>query len=109
MNRLPGPSPRILVSPSVGRMATRQLVRARKTPSATTMRRTALGRAPIACMTPNSRVRSRMLALIVVARPMAPTTPKGKGAAQQDHDDGACVALGGGLAAADRCCGVDSG
>jgi hypothetical protein len=66
------------------------------------MRRTAIGSAPTACMTPNSRVRSRTLAVIVEASPITPTTPKGRATPQQDQDDGTQVTLGDGLAAADR-------
>jgi hypothetical protein len=33
----------------------------------------------MACMAPNSRVPSRMLALIVEANPITPTTPQGEG------------------------------
>src|SRR5262245_42133027 len=74
-NRLPSPAPRRAVRPSVGNAATIRLATARKTPSAVTIRRTLAGRAPIACMTPNSRVRSRTLALMVDASPIPPITP----------------------------------
>lgn len=52
-----------------------QLAKAMKIPSETTMRRTAAALAPMACVTPNSRVRSSTLVLIVEASLTHPTTP----------------------------------
>ena len=79
MNMLPSPAAITAVRASVGRAAATQPAIAMKIPSKITDRRTTAGRAPMACMMPNSRIRSRTLALMVEAKPDA---------ADQAHGDG---------------------
>ncbi len=74
-NRLPSPVSMIAVRRRARTTATTQDETAMKTPSATTMRRTVEADAPIALITPNSRVRSITFALIVELSPISPTTP----------------------------------
>src|SRR5215211_202535 len=62
------------VRSGAGIRATTQLTTAVKMPSSTTSRRTLEADAPIALITPNSRVRSSTLVLIVEANPENPTT-----------------------------------
>src|SRR5215207_891325 len=74
-NKLPSPAPIAQVRAMAGMTATTQLTAAIKIPSNTTRRRIVEPDAPMAFITPNSRVRSMTLVLIVEPRPIKPTIP----------------------------------
>src|ERR1041384_5314643 len=74
-NKLPSPTPITHVTARAGSAATTQLTAAIKMPSNTTRRATRAPDAPMAFITPNSRVRSRTFVLMVEPRAIKPTIP----------------------------------